>query len=135
MGKISFPFGWMEFWAHRVFYAYYRFFGLSKGTTYIHLEMISKMFIILFLICLWREVSKTNQKDFSNKCPRIFSTWPYWRKEVFFVRGWQEWCKVRLPQIALSFNPHKHTTWIPRWNDVKTTVSTWFQRRIHVVFL
>ena len=30
---------------------------------------------------------------------------------------------------------YKHTTWIPRWNDVETTVSTSFQRRIHVVCL
>ena len=26
----------MEFWAHWVFCAYYRFFGSSKGPTYIH---------------------------------------------------------------------------------------------------
>ena len=30
---------------------------------------------------------------------------------------------------------YKHTTWIPRRNDVETTVSTWFQRGIHVVCL
>ena len=48
---------------------------------------------------------KQIRKIFSNKCPCIFSTWPNWRKEVFFGRGRQEWCKVRLPQmqIALSF--------------------------------
>ena len=31
--------------------------------------------------------------------------------------------------------PYKHTTWIPRWNDVETAVSTLFQRGIHVVYL
>ena len=35
-------------------------------------------------------------------------------------------------QICL---PYKHTTWILRWNDVETVVSTSFQRRIHVVCL
>ena len=29
----------------------------------------------------------------------------------------------------------KHTKWIPRWNDVEMTVSTSFQRKIHVVCL
>ena len=28
--------------------------------------------------------------------------------------------------------PYKHTTWIPRWNNVETAVSTFFQRGIHV---
>ena len=31
--------------------------------------------------------------------------------------------------------PYKHTKWIPRWNDMETTVSTLFQREIHVVCL
>ena len=31
--------------------------------------------------------------------------------------------------------PYKHTTSIPRWNEVETTVSTSFQRGIHVVCL
>ena len=31
--------------------------------------------------------------------------------------------------------PYKHTTWIRRWNDVETTVSTSFQSGIHVVCL
>ena len=31
--------------------------------------------------------------------------------------------------------PYKHTTRIPRWNDVETAVSTSFQRGIHVVCL
>ena len=44
---------------------------------------------------------------FSNKCPCIFSTWPNWRKVVFFGIGRQEWRKVRLLQIALSFNEIK----------------------------
>ena len=39
-----------------------RFFGLRKGLTYIHLEMISKVFIILVLLCLWGWGTKTNQK-------------------------------------------------------------------------
>ena len=47
---------------------------------------------------------KQARKIFSNKFPCIFSTWPNWTKEVFFGRGRHEWCKVRLPQIALSFN-------------------------------
>ena len=38
------------------------FFGLSKGFTYIQLEIISKVFIILFLLCLWGQGAKTNQK-------------------------------------------------------------------------
>ena len=50
---------------------------------------------------------------FSKKCPCIFSTWPNWRKEFFFGRGRQEWCKVRLPQIALSFN---ETRFLLLWN-------------------
>ena len=29
------------------------FFGLSKGLTYIHLEMVSYVIIIFFLLCLW----------------------------------------------------------------------------------
>ena len=28
--------------------------------------------------------------------------------------------------------PYKHTTWIPRWNNVEMAVSTFFQRGIHV---
>ena len=43
---------------------YYRFSGLSKGPTYINLKMISKVFIILFLLCLLGEGTKTNQKGF-----------------------------------------------------------------------
>ena len=31
--------------------------------------------------------------------------------------------------------PYKHTTCIPRWNDIETTVSTSFQLGIHVVFV
>ena len=31
--------------------------------------------------------------------------------------------------------PYKHTTWIPRSNDVETIVSTSFQRGVHVVCL
>ena len=31
--------------------------------------------------------------------------------------------------------PYKHSTCIPRWNDAKTTISTSFQRGIHVVCL
>ena len=31
--------------------------------------------------------------------------------------------------------PYKHTTCIPRWNDVETTVFTLFQRGIHVLCL
>ena len=37
--------------------------------------------------------------------------------------------------IFCVHTPHKHTTWIPHWNDVETTVSTSFQRGIHVVCL
>ena len=45
----------MEFSAHWVFCTYYRFLVLAgKGpTAYVHLEMISKVFIILFLLCQW----------------------------------------------------------------------------------
>ena len=32
-------------------------------------------------------------------------------------------------------DPYKRNTYIPRWNDVETTVSTSFRRGIHVVFL
>ena len=28
--------------------------------------------------------------------------------------------------------PYKHTTWIPRWNDVETAVSTWNPRGVFV---
>ena len=31
------------------------------------------------------------------------------------------------------YKAYKHTTWIPRWNDVETAVSTSFQRGIHMV--
>ena len=31
--------------------------------------------------------------------------------------------------------PYKHTTCIPRWNEVEITVSTSFQRGIHMVWL
>ena len=34
-----------------------------------------------------------------------------------------------------KYYPYKHTMCIPRWNDVETTVSTSFQRGIHVVWL
>ena len=39
----------MEFSARGLFCSYYRFFGLSAVTTYIHLEMISKVFVIIIL--------------------------------------------------------------------------------------
>ena len=44
--------------------AYYRIFDLSMGPTYIHLKKISKVLIILILLCLWGKWTKTNQKDF-----------------------------------------------------------------------
>ena len=31
--------------------------------------------------------------------------------------------------------PYKHTTWIPRWNDMETVISMSFQRGIHIVFV
>ena len=62
--------------------------------------------------CVDRGLMQT-RKICSNKCPRIFSTWPNWRKEVFFGRGRQEWCKVRLPQIALTFY---ETMFLLLWN-------------------
>ena len=58
---------------------------------------------------------------FSNKCPCIFSTWPNWRKVVFFGIGRQEWCKVRLLQIALSFNKIKKVCLL--WNLNHLTIS------------
>ena len=54
---------------------------------------------------------KQTREIFSNKCPCIFSTWSNWRKEVFLGRGRQEWCKVRLPQIALN-----ETKFLLLWN-------------------
>ena len=44
----------MKFGAYWLFCPYYRIFGLSKGPTYIRLEKIRKVFIILFLLCHWR---------------------------------------------------------------------------------
>ena len=35
--------------------------------------------------------------------------------------------------LANKYVPYKYTTWIPRWNDGETTVSTSFQRGVHVV--
>ena len=58
---------------------------------------------------------------FSNKYPCIFSTWPNWRKVVFFGIGRQEWCKVRLLQIALSFNEIKKVCLL--WNLNHPTIS------------
>ena len=37
--------------------------------------------------------------------------------------------------IRLLAFPYKHTTRLPRWNDVKTIVFTSFQREIHVMYL
>ena len=66
-----------------------KIFGLSKGLTCIHLEMISKVFIILFLLCLWGYRTKTNQKVFfSNKC-HVYSLLDQneGKSKVFFERG------------------------------------------------
>ena len=41
--------------------------------------------------------------------------------------------KITLARNSLV--PYKHTTWIPLSNDVETTVSTAFQRGIHVACL
>ena len=42
----------------------------------------------------------------------------------------------KLPSLNFKWvYPNKHTTWILRWNDVETVVSTSFQRGIHVVCL
>ena len=56
--------------------------------------------------CGDRELKQT-RKFFSNKCFRIYFSQPNWRKEVFFWSGRQEWWKVRLTQIAISFNETK----------------------------
>ena len=40
-----------------------------------------------------------------------------------------ETMKINLIKRA---DPYKHSTWIPRWNDVETSVSMSFQRGIHV---
>ena len=37
--------------------------------------------------------------------------------------------------VYLVHIPYKHTTWILRWNDVETVVSTSFQRGIQAVCL
>ena len=42
-------------------------------------------------------------------------------------------CKIR--ERIPNFIPYKHTTCIPRLNDVETTVSMSFQCEIHVVCL
>ena len=63
---------------------------------------------------------KQTKKIFSNKCPQIFSIWPNWKKEVLSGRGRQEWCKVRLPQIAFSFN---ETKFFLLWNVNNPTPS------------
>ena len=34
-----------------------------------------------------------------------------------------------------TWQPYKHTTYIPLWNDVETVASTSFQRGTHVVRL
>ena len=80
-------------------------FGFSKGPTYINLEMISKVFIILFLLCLWGYGNKTNQKVFLQISVYVYSLLGQTegRRKVFFGRGRAGWFRVRLPQIALSF--------------------------------
>ena len=37
----------------------------------------------------------------------------------------------KLMGAAINYLPYKHSMWIPRWNDVETSVSTSFQRGIH----
>ena len=44
-------------------------------------------------------------------------------------------CILAIYRIKVTTEPYKHTTWIPRWNDVETVTSTSFQRGIHVVCL
>ena len=43
--------------------------------------------------------------------------------------------KVSFKGVWIYQQPYKHTTCIPRWNDVETAASTSFQRGIHVVCL
>ena len=43
--------------------------------------------------------------------------------------------KVSFKGVWFYQQPYKHTTCIPRWNDVETAASTSFQRGIHVVCL
>ena len=98
----------MEFWAYWVVCAYYKFLGLSKGPTYIW-RWLAKCSSSSFYSACGDRLLKQISNIFSDKFPCIFSTWPNWRKVVFFGRGWREWCKVRLPQmlIALSFYQSK----------------------------
>ena len=35
-------------------------------------------------------------------------------------------------QKQMSIHPYKHTTWIPRWNNEETVVSTSFQSGVFV---
>ena len=37
--------------------------------------------------------------------------------------------------LIINKLPYKHIMWIPRWNDVETTISISFQRGIHAVCL
>ena len=71
------------------------FFGLSKGLTYIHLELISKVFIILFLLCLWGKGSKCHVYSLLGQTEG--------KKKPFFKRGREGLYRVRLPHILLSF--------------------------------
>ena len=80
-------------------------FGFSKGPSYINLEMIGKVFIILFLLCPWGYGNKTNQKVFFQKSVYVYSLLGQTdgRRKVFFGRHREGLCRVRLPQIARNF--------------------------------
>ena len=57
--------------------------------TYKHLEMMSKVFIIPFLLCLWGWGTKTNQKSFFQISAHVYSLLDQTeeKRKVFFGKG------------------------------------------------
>ena len=87
----------------------------------------------------WFHIIAFGQKmnTFVNCCNSHCRIW-----ETFYQQfNWSPWTHLFVWKFYSDLDdnkkkkiPYKHTTCIPRWNNVKTVVSTSFQRGIHVVF-
>ena len=69
------------------------------------------------------------------RCTSIFIVRVEHISHFFLVFSCRIWTGKAVNYFRKNLYPYKYFTWIPRWNDVKTVVSTSFQRGIHVVCL
>ena len=69
----------------------------SKDPAHIHLEMISKVFIILFLLYLWGLGTKTDQNDFFQISALIYSLLGQTEGKRSFWKG-----QARMLQVEIT---------------------------------